>query len=270
MSFPFNELKELFEDYLKGIFQPENSLLKKAVNYSLLNPGKRLRPLIVLTGGVYLKSNVKKLLPVAAAVEILHTASLIHDDLPIMDDDNVRRGKPALHKAFSSSIALIAGDYMISKAFSLALEIDYPDEKKIKLLRKLLNVWGEEGLCRGQAEEIELEKGGDVQPYSIIKYKTASLFGFSFSAPFMLSFEGDEIEEDFERLGELLGIIFQINDDKDDINDNSFNLFKFLEKKKVDEIYRNAKDNALLLIEKYDLKNSPYSNIFGYFFREDL
>ncbi len=258
------KFKRLLEDYLKTIFLEENMLFS-AINYSLLNPGKRLRPLIILLGAEYLKINIKKMLPIAGSVEIMHTASLIHDDLPIMDDDDFRRGKPSLHKVYGADMALVAGDLMISKSFQLISDSDFHEEKKSKLLKKAFLVWGEMGLCRGQGEEIEFSKTKKGSPLSIIKLKTASLFSYSFSAPFVLSGESEDIELDFSLLGESLGILFQINDDKNDINDKSFNIFRHMSKNEIEEIEMDSKNKAFSIIQKYDLMKTPYSEILNYF-----
>ena len=151
----YGEYQEAIEAYLDGLFtaQKPYSQLYEAIRYSILGGGKRIRPVLTLEfarlGGI----NWRLALPFACALELVHNYSLIHDDLPCMDDDDLRRGKPTTHKAYGETLAILAGDALQPEAFRLILEAPaLSGERKLDAMRVLLNACGADGiLCTGEA-----------------------------------------------------------------------------------------------------------------------
>lgn len=149
----YGEYQEAIEQYLDGLFtdQKPYSQLYEAIRYSILGGGKRIRPVLTLEfarlGGI----NWRLALPFACALELVHNYSLIHDDLPCMDDDDLRRGKPTTHKVYGETLAILAGDALQPEAFRLILEAPaLSGERKMDAMRVLLNACGADGMVAGQ------------------------------------------------------------------------------------------------------------------------
>lgn len=202
--------------YTEKLDMPDS--LKKSMLYSLQAGGKRLRPLIVLAVlNAYGKSE-KDGIPVGCAVEMIHTYSLIHDDLPCMDDDDLRRGKPTNHKVFGEATAVLAGDGLLTESFKLItshLSDEVSAEKRLRLVNELISAAGTEGMVGGQVADMEAENRQVTleELESIHERKTAKLLGFSVIAGAILA---DAPEEDIETLRTFsrhIGIGFQIRDD---------------------------------------------------------
>src|SRR5438046_2337528 len=134
--------------------------LMEAMRYSLLAPGKRLRPLLVILGSEACGARDTEALAAACAVEMIHTYSLIHDDLPAMDDDDLRRGLPTCHKQFGEALAILAGDALLTLAFQVLAE-GYPPATAAACCRELARGAGGAGMVGGQAEDIAAEKRGE-------------------------------------------------------------------------------------------------------------
>ena len=140
--------------------------IHKAMRYTLFAGGKRLRPYLLLNVYQLFNDDISKVLKVAAAIEILHTYTLIHDDLPDMDDDEIRRGKKTNHLIFGENIALLAGDALLVNAFELLAEIDYEDSVKMQLINELAVAAGSQGLIGGQIMDI-LSEGKKITPKTL-------------------------------------------------------------------------------------------------------
>ncbi|MEC1587472.1 polyprenyl synthetase family protein [Bacillus spizizenii] len=202
--------------YTEKLDMPDS--LKESMLYSLETGGKRLRPLIVLAVlNAYGKSE-KDGIPVGCAVEMIHTYSLIHDDLPCMDDDDLRRGKPTNHKVFGEATAVLAGDGLLTESFKLItshVSDEVSAEKRLRLVNELISAAGTEGMVGGQVADMEAENRQVTleELESIHERKTAKLLGFSVIAGAILA---DAPEEDIETLRTFsshIGIGFQIRDD---------------------------------------------------------
>ncbi|KFI03423.1 polyprenyl synthetase family protein [Bacillus spizizenii] len=202
--------------YTENLDMPDS--LKKSMLYSLEAGGKRLRPLIVLAVlNAYGKSE-KDGIPVGCAVEMIHTYSLIHDDLPCMDDDDLRRGKPTNHKVFGEATAVLAGDGLLTESFKLItshVSDEVSAEKRLRLVNELISAAGTEGMVGGQVADMEAENRQVTleELESIHERKTAKLLSFCVIAGAILA---DAPEEDIETLRTFsshIGIGFQIRDD---------------------------------------------------------
>lgn len=211
------------ESYLKGLFDdPDEDIperLSEAMAYSLLAGGKRLRPALCLAAAERCGVDPEKALPMAAAVEFIHTASLIHDDLPCMDNDDFRRGKPTNHKKFGECLALIAGDSLMIWAFGFALshlcEIGIPHERIVRAVSFLAEASGPEGMCGGQVLDTDEESQSDDRDfvYKIATAKTAALIRAALVCGATLGDISDTTLQCYYDYGTHLGLAFQIVDD---------------------------------------------------------
>ncbi|AZV50981.1 polyprenyl synthetase family protein [Bacillus halotolerans] len=207
--------KQLFV-YTENLNIPDS--LKKSMLYSLEAGGKRLRPLIVLTVlNAYGKSE-KDGIPVGCAVEMIHTYSLIHDDLPCMDDDDLRRGKPTNHKVFGEATAVLAGDGLLTESFKLItshVSDEVSAEKRLRLVNELISAAGTEGMVGGQIADMEAENRQVTleELESIHERKTAKLLGFGVIAGAILADAPEEEIETLRVFSSHIGIGFQIRDD---------------------------------------------------------
>lgn len=194
--------------------------LYESMRYSLMAGGKRLRPMLVLAVLEALDKPVKRGLPFACALEMIHTYSLIHDDLPAMDDDDLRRGKPTNHKVFGEATAILAGDALLTRAFSLIAESYQADPEvqpatTVKLIAELGKRAGAQGMVGGQMADIEGEgKRLDLEQLSYIhQHKTGDLLVAALRGGGYLAEASDEQMEALTRYGVCIGHAFQIQDD---------------------------------------------------------
>ena len=212
------EYAEIFNEYASARLNRKNDsypTLFEAMKYCFFSGGKRLRPVIMLAAAEFYGADISRVLPFAFALECVHTYSLIHDDLPAMDNDDLRRGKPTCHKVFGEAMAILAGDALLNLAFSVCSEECFisPDKKTCECAKILSDYAGFEGMAGGQAADVESEKNGVKNAellYYIEKNKTAKLLTVPFLIPCILA-GGDR--EFASRLCELTGIQFQIVDD---------------------------------------------------------
>lgn len=210
------------DDYL-GISEGPGSDIYKAMKYSLMAGGKRLRPVLALAVCDMLAGNRSIVLPYACAVEMIHTYSLIHDDLPAMDDDDYRRGVPTNHKVFGEAIAILAGDALLNKAFELMLSVTLEVDEKLKERVKAMNIIatssGAEGMIRGQMVDMESE-GAEITKETLEymhRYKTGALIKAPILSSAVLCGASEEEMEQLSRYAENIGLAFQIKDDIMDV-----------------------------------------------------
>src|SRR5439155_9895584 len=198
--------------------------LAEAMAYSLLAPGKRLRPLLVLMAAEAARGREAHALPAAAAVEMIHTYSLIHDDLPAMDDDDLRRGLPTCHKRFGEALAILAGDALQALAFQVLAE-GYPPATAAACCRELAHAAGAAGMVGGQVEDLAWEKRGGTLPdlENIHGRKTGALFRacLRLGAWAALGEQAGgppvDLLDRLDGYGRCFGLAFQITDDLLDV-----------------------------------------------------
>jgi geranylgeranyl diphosphate synthase type II len=192
--------------------------LHRAMRYSVLAPGKRLRPTLVIAGAEAVGGAAEAVLDTACALELIHTYSLIHDDLPAMDDDDYRRGRLTNHKVFGEAMAILAGDALLTLAFRLVADnaARLTDPRLIaRVVADVADAAGTDGMVGGQVIDIESE-GKEVGPDTleyIHRHKTAALIRVSLTAGATLGGGRDEQVAPIRRAGEALGLAFQIVDD---------------------------------------------------------
>lgn len=189
--------------------------LREAIGYSLLAPGKRLRPLLCLLANQALGGTLEKAIPAACAVEMIHCYSLIHDDLPAMDDDDLRRGRPTCHIRFDEATAILAGDALIAMAFEELAHRFEPPSARGKAVLALARAAGPAALVGGQMDDLWAEKnGGDkVLLAAIHTRKTGAMITVSLELGGLSAGAGSEQLDRLRQYGEHIGLAFQIVDD---------------------------------------------------------
>ncbi|ADY23352.1 (2E,6E)-farnesyl diphosphate synthase [Bacillus paranthracis] len=194
------------------------NVLREAMAYSLEAGGKRLRPLLLFATLQAFGKEKNLGVGAACALEMIHTYSLVHDDLPCMDDDDLRRGKPTNHKVFGEAMAVLAGDGLLTYAFQVIMAYGQKEisaEKKVRLVLELAKAAGPEGMVGGQVADMEAEgKQLTIDELEYIhKHKTGKLLEFAVLAGSILSNATEEQEEKLLEFAKYIGLAFQIRDD---------------------------------------------------------
>lgn len=216
-----NELIEMTDSALKVYLKGQKrhpARIYKAMQYSVFAGGKRLRPVLCLMAAKACGLSYKDALPAACALEMIHTYSLIHDDLPAMDDDDLRRGRPTCHKKFDEATAILAGDALLTKAFETVLSASANKKTHKTALAAAMEIAkgaGAEGMVGGQMADIENEgkKHTKKALFYIHGHKTGSLITASVVSGAVLAGAGPEKIKLFRAFGEKIGLAFQIADD---------------------------------------------------------
>ncbi len=254
----FAKRKFSFESFLESIIYPEiqatfHSNLTEASLYSLSNGGKRIRPVLVLSAFLSRKTHqdFTNALYVASAIECLHTYSLIHDDLPSMDNDDYRRGKLTCHKKFGEALAILAGDALNSFGFYLLSKIQSSSSLILDLLMLLHKGAGGPGMVSGQVEDLKYEKSHihDPQILEEIHYKkTGALIVASLLMGNRLHDDYENYQKIFFEYGKKLGLLFQITDDIIDVESSFDELGKTPKK--------DEKSNKLTYVTFYGIEKA--------------
>ena len=214
------ELVEAALDRALPVIYPER--IYEAMRYSLLAGGKRLRPILCLATCELAGGTIEMALPTACSLEMIHTMSLIHDDLPAMDNDDYRRGKLTNHKVFGEAVAILAGDGLLAYAFEHIVEetINVPPDRLMKVVARLGRAVGAAGLVGGQVVDLECEgaKGITIETLNFIHtHKTAALLETSVVSGAILAGAPDADIQRLSRYAQAIGLAFQIVDDILDI-----------------------------------------------------
>ena len=212
---------EIIENYLSGCVNSNSKdsrhILTDAIRHSLLNGGKRIRPLLTLASSYLFKKDITPFIPLAAAFEIIHTYSLIHDDLPSMDNDDLRRGKPTCHIKFGEDIAILAGDTLNTLAFEiLATQLStFPPKNILTIISKIANQMGIDGLVGGQVLDIySHQHKKSLDHLKLLHHKkTGSLIYLTIVCPAILLDVDEAIIKKHHTFSTHLGLLFQIIDD---------------------------------------------------------
>jgi len=213
--------RALFDAYLEGLTftdEPRLGTLADAMRYSMLGGGKRVRPTLCMEVARIFGAEPSLVLPSAAAVELIHTYSLVHDDLPAMDDDDFRRGRPTTHKKFGEAMAILAGDAFFGEALTLiTVHQEGTPEQVIEVVRELADATGVEGMVGGQVIDMERTgSGGEADPetlYMMHRYKTGALIRASARVGAILAGADAEGQGAVSEYAMELGLCFQIVDD---------------------------------------------------------
>lgn len=282
------EKRELVDQALKT-FMPKQEgpafELIMAMSYSLFAGGKRLRPILCIASAEAVGGDGRDVLPVACALEMIHTYSLIHDDLPAMDNDDMRRGKPTNHKVFGEALAILAGDGLLTEAFSLISKAELTKKIGAKNLQQVMNLIataaGSHGMVGGQAVDIQMErKEVDSSLVDFIHtHKTGALIAASASSGAILGGGSKQQVEDITIYGNKIGLAFQISDDILDIEGDGEVMGKGVHGdarkgkmtypsahglQRSKEILEELIDLAISSLKGFDLRAAPLRDIARY------
>ena len=282
------EQKERVERALEGYFPSPVGLEKRvleAARYSLFAGGKRLRPILCLTAAEVVGGSSLELMPVACALEMIHTYSLIHDDLPAMDNDDFRRGQPTNHKVFGEAIAILAGDTLLTEAFGFIAGVNssahVSSEKVLKVIDIVARASGYRGMIGGQVIDLESEtRAVDMATVEYMHvHKTGALISASLEVGAILGGGSDEQVSSLVRFGHHLGLAFQITDDLLDVEGDALLMGKqpgsdaannkktypaLLGLAESKEAARMHVEEALKALEGFDEKAEPLRAIARY------
>lgn len=222
-----NSIKDYFNKELNSYFIDRNGFNKiiyEAQNYSLSIGGKRIRPILTFLAYNLYKESYKEALPLALAIEMIHTYSLIHDDLPSMDNDDLRRGKPTSHKVYGEAIAILSGDSLLNEAFNILIDFSIRNgENALKATKEITNASGAEGMIGGQIVDI-INEGRSISEEELLymhSKKTGELIKASILAGAIFANAPKEHLIKLEKFGYSLGLAFQIKDDILDVVGNT-------------------------------------------------
>ncbi|MBR5740153.1 MAG: polyprenyl synthetase family protein [Firmicutes bacterium] len=225
MEKTYEEYKGLIDKHLLDLMpavDSKSNTLYESMKYSLASGGKRLRPVLLLACCEFAGGNIYEALPYAAAIEYIHTYSLIHDDLPAMDNDDLRRGKPTNHKVYGDAMATLAGDGLLSTAFEIMARdmTMYMDDmeqlkKRVRAMNVIAKGSGIRGMVAGQSADIENEKNkvsNEMLEY-IHSNKTGALIKAAIMAGLYLGDPDDRMIDSFSQYADNFGLAFQVSDD---------------------------------------------------------
>lgn len=266
----YNKKKEVVEEYINNLFIradfPQKNLFD-IMQYAVTNGGKRIRPVLMYATYEIFSKNYSVVLPYCAAIELIHSYSLVHDDLPAMDNDDLRRGKPTCHIKFSHFGAILAGDALLNMAFEIMSENMNCDLKSIKAMQIISKASGAKGMCAGQMSDME----GSVYDFETLStmcaQKTGALLEASVMAGATIGGADEKTLEELKEYSKLLGLIFQIKDDVLDVistnevmgkpigSDEKNNKITFVSKYGIDEainIISEYKEKAINILKNID------------------
>ncbi len=242
----FNEYMREYTDKLKT--NPE--ILGESMKYSLLNGGKRVRPVLALACAEVLGVESADVLPFALALEMIHTYSLIHDDLPAMDNDDFRRGKPSCHKAFGEANAILAGDGLLNEAYAVCLKECVKGNRQVLAAQYLNECAGAYGMIAGQSADLCFSEQNQEVSENALKYIYAHKTGKLLLAPVAIAsiLSGNKSYLALETFGKLLGELFQMTDDILDVVGDFASMGKTLGK--------DERENKLTCVRLYGLEGA--------------
>jgi len=223
-----SEIRKQVDQYLEKLLPPENetpSIIHRAMRHSIFAGGKRVRPVLALASGESLSGNRDTLLHLGAGVEMMHTYSLIHDDLPALDNDDLRRGVPTCHKIFGDAIAILAGDALMTRCYQVLTELPgVSDAARVRIIRELSYATGTvDGMIGGQVMDLEAE--GKPPEAAMLEYihhsKTGALLQSCVRCGALAAGAGDAELETLSCFGAKIGLVFQIVDDILDVTESS-------------------------------------------------
>ena len=248
------ELKNTFEEELNAYLERthfEPKILNESVRYSLLLGGKRLRPVLMLACAQMLGGKVQDVLPLAIALEMIHTYSLIHDDLPAMDNDDFRRGQPSNHKKFGEGQAILAGDALLNQAFSICIDECKKGRTYINAASEICRNAGAYGMVAGQAADLFYQDGENVGKNIadfIVLNKTAKIILSAVVVPAYIYGLDENIRSLLEQFAINFGFLFQVTDDILDVEGSFEKLGK--------TVGKDAKEKKMSCVNLYGIEKA--------------
>ena len=278
-NFNRNRMNEYIENLTAKVdeslvkeLKPENGVLEAAIHYALSVKGKRLRPLLFLTLIEAYRLPPLDYLDIACAIECIHTYSLIHDDLPCMDNDDYRRGMPTVHKKYDDAIALLAGDTLLTYAFERIASAPIEPAKIVKILRILTVAIGKDGMAGGQVLDLQFNGNKDTI-FTIHRMKTAELIKATLLSAAEIADLNDKEKHHLAQAGQAIGIGFQMADDlldivgdekevgkklKKDLNNQSPNCILFFGEAAIKEQIAAAYQKTSTLLQQLNIDFPPF------------
>lgn len=275
------ELKSEIDLWLNNYFEAKNGyhkIIYEAMNYSLSVGGKRIRPILALLCYSLYKPDYEKIMPIAGAVEMIHTYSLIHDDLPSMDNDDLRRGKPTNHRVYGEALAILAGDGLLNEAMNVLFNFCTEHHHAISACKLISNSAGAEGMIAGQVVDIINE--GKLISEEELSYmhrnKTGALIKASILSGAILGGASEKHIEILSSFGDKLGLAFQVKDDlldvlgdsallgktiKKDMNHNKTTYVSLYGLEKCEDICKALTEQCLLDLKKLDKDTELLENL---------
>ena len=244
-----SDTNKFLNSYIKK--QPKTELIK-SMKYGLLPGGKKIRSKILIDVGKIFNLKYRSLIKIGAAVECIHAYSLIHDDLPCMDNDSIRRGKPSTHKKFGEATAVLAGNSLLTLAFEILSDknLILKEKTKVKLINLISECSGHRGIAGGQYLDLNYERK-KIKENKIVDMqikKTGKLFAFCCIAPALISNKNKNVLRFFEKIGYEIGLLFQITDDLID--------YRGITKKAGKKTKKDQKKGKATLINLIGYKNT--------------
>ena len=230
---------------LKDASYQEN--LREIMEYAVTNGGKRLRPVLLLSAYELFYEDVTKALPYGAALEMIHSYSLVHDDLPSMDNDDLRRGKPTCHKQFSEFGAILAGDALLNLSFETMLRYadNFPPKTALRAMAYIAKASGAKGMCAGQMSDMEQSVTDFEKLTEMYRGKTGALLKAAVVTGAILGEADEKIITLLEDYADLVGLIFQIKDDMLDVESDEATLGK--------PVFSDQKNQKITFVSEYGL-----------------
>jgi geranylgeranyl diphosphate synthase, type II len=277
--------KKIVDQALRDYLPPSDTWptkLHQSMNYSIAAGGKRLRPILVIAAAEALGKTYENVLPTACALEFIHTYSLIHDDLPAMDDDDLRRGQPTNHRVHGEAMAILAGDSLLTEAFHLIARNSKPDQAAVTLevISRIAAASGSRGMAGGQAVDLLSEKVkiSLEELERLHRHKTGKLIQVSIEAGALTAGADRRQLESLSRFGECIGLSFQIADDvldieggeeigKDigsDVANEKATYPSILGLEESKRLARELTEEALGVLRDFDAKADPLREIARY------
>ena len=267
--------------FLRKFLEKQNkSGLINSMKYGSLSGGKKIRSSIIISTGKLFNLNIRQLINICAAVECIHSYSLIHDDLPCMDNDSIRRGKPATHIKFGESTAILAGNSLLTLAFEIISNTKYKIKEiaKVKLIKELANCSGHTGIAGGQYLDLNYEKKKKSfnQIIEMQRKKTGKLFNFCCLSVGIVANKNTKEQKFLSKLGEDIGLLFQLADDfidikgsqkltgkptKKDKKKGKSTLISLIGLKKTNNFAINLQKNILRKLNRYGTRSLELSSI---------
>ena len=271
--------KKIDKFLINFLKKQKNSLLVPPMKYGVISGGKKIRSTIIFDTGKIFNISKNKLINICAAVECIHSYSLIHDDLPCMDNDLIRRGKPSAHKKFGEATAVLAGNSLLTLAFEIITDKNYSikSKQKIKIIETLAKCSGHTGIAGGQELDLKFEnkKKKINQIINMQKKKTGKLFNFCLNAVGIIANKNLKVRTSLKNLGEDIGLLFQLTDDfldfkgskkivgksiKKDAKKGKSTLINVMGYENAYNYANNLKKNILLKIKKHGKNTSDLTD----------
>lgn len=237
----YDQYKTMVESSLLSFLgqtdEPETAILYEAARYSLMAGGKRIRPVLMLATATMLGLPSDVVMPYCCAIEMIHTYSLIHDDLPAMDNDDLRRGKPTCHIAYGEATAILAGDFLLNRAYEIILDtVHVENPHSIDAARLISQAAGGNGMIGGQIMDMVFENQAITRDMlqRMHQKKTGSLIVACVMLPLLFCQTEQQLQQAFRQYGKAIGLAFQIRDDILDVTASANQLGKTPEKDERD------------------------------------